>query len=64
MTDERPGFGDRSVAVYASDDLMTRAEKIVHVLGSRGAVGGFAIDVFRVLQEYERADSEEARADG
>ena len=52
------GKDDGSVTVSADDDLMTRAEKIVHVCGFRGAAGGFAVDVFRVLQAYEKADRE------
>ena len=51
---------DGSVMVRAEDDLMTRAEKIVHVLGYRGAIGGFVINVYRVLQAYEKADREKA----
>lgn len=52
---------DGSVTIHASDDLMTRAEKIVHVLGYRGAVGGFVINVYRVLQAYEKADAEASK---
>lgn len=51
---------DGSITVSADDDLMTRAEKIVHVMGMRGAVGGFVINVYRVLQAYEREDREKA----
>ena len=55
MSDE-----DRNtVTVYASDDLMTRAEKIVHIMGYRGATAGFAINIYRLLQAYEKADAEE-----
>ena len=47
--------------VWASDDLMTRAEKIVRVTGNVGAVGGMVINVYRLLQAYQEAD--EAQAD-
>ena len=49
-----------SIMLYAGDDLMTRAEKIVHLLGYRGAVGGFVLEVYRMLQTYERLDREAA----
>lgn len=42
--------GRTTVTVIATDDLMTRAEKIVHFMGFRGATGGYAINVFRLLQ--------------
>lgn len=47
-----------SVILHASDDLMTRAQNIVHILGYRGAVGNFVVDVYRVLQRYEALDRE------
>jgi hypothetical protein len=62
MPDERQHYSDRGVNVYAEDDLMTRAQKIVHLLGFRGATGGFAVDVFRLLQAYEKADREKSAA--
>ena len=52
-----------TVFLRTSDDLMTRAEKIVHVLGYRGAVGGFVINVYRVLQKYEELDRTKAQQD-
>ena len=60
----RQGFDDNGVVAFASDDLMTRAEKIVHLMGYRGAVAGFAVNVFRLLQEYERLDTERQQATG
>lgn len=45
---------------YNTDDLMTRAEKIVYAVGYRGAVGNYVIAVYRVLQAYEKVDSQVA----
>jgi hypothetical protein len=55
---EEPFGEDGSVWVTADDDLMTRAEKIVWSLGYRGATGGFAINVYRVLELYAKYDTE------
>ena len=52
---------DGTVLVRTGDDLMTRAEKIVHVMGYRGAVGDFVLTVYRVLHAYEKADREAAQ---
>ncbi len=60
---ERKHYEEDRVFVYADDDLMTRAEKIVHLMGVRGAVGGYAVNVFRLLQAYEKADQEAKAAD-
>ena len=37
-----------SITLYAEDDNMTRAEKIVRVLGYRGATASFEKEVWRV----------------
>lgn len=58
----REHFKDKGVVADAGDDLMTRAEKIVWLLGFRGATGGHALDVFRLLQAYEKLDREKAVA--
>jgi len=47
---------DNTVAIYVEDDLMTRAENIVWLLGFRGETGGVAVNVFRLLQEYKKLD--------
>lgn len=44
--------------LYAGDDLMTRAQKIVHILGFRGDVGGFILETYRMLQKYEQLDKQ------
>lgn len=50
---------DRSQTLYAADDLMTRAEKLVWMMGWRGSgIGGRIIDVYRFLQVYEKLDRE------
>jgi hypothetical protein len=49
-----------TITLYASDDLMTRAEKIVWMVGYRGAIGGYVLDMYRLLQTYERLDRESA----
>lgn len=61
MSDAREHLTEKGVNVYADDDLMTRAQKIVHLLGFRGATGGHAVDVFRLLQAYEKADRDAAQ---
>jgi hypothetical protein len=43
----------QSIMLYAEDDLVTRAEKIVWILGHRGAVGNFVLEVHRMLKKYE-----------
>ena len=49
------------VMLSAADDLVTRAEKVVAILGYRGAVGGFVLDVYRVLKGYEELDAQAAQ---
>ena len=61
-TDQREHYTDKGVTATANDDLMTRAEKIVWLLGFRGAIGGHAVDVFRLLQAYEKLDRDKAAA--
>jgi hypothetical protein len=46
--------------ISACDDLLTRAENIVWIMGYRGAVGNFVLNVHHLLREYERADQERA----
>ena len=45
------------VELFASDDLITRAEKITKIF-VRGAIGSYIIDVYRILQCYEKLDRE------
>ena len=47
-----------SITLYAEDDNMIRAEKIVRVLGYRGATAGFEKEVWRVLELYSKLDAE------
>lgn len=42
--------------LFASDDLLKRAENIVYFVGYRGAVGGFVLEVYRLLKAYEALD--------
>ena len=49
---------DGSLQVYAEDDLMTRAENIVYMMGQRGAVAEYVISMYRLLQTYEKLDVE------
>ena len=63
MTGTQTGhYTDKGVTATAADDLMTRAEKVVWLLGFRGATGGHAVDVFRLLQAYEKLDRDKAAA--
>ena len=48
-----------TVQINSNDDLMTRAEKIVKIVGYTGAVSGIVIDVYRLLQKYEKLDKEQ-----
>ena len=45
------------INISADDDLMTRAENIVRLFGYRGAVGNFVLDLYRLLQAYEKLDA-------
>lgn len=56
-TRENP-YGDLETLLFADDDLMTRAEKIVWLLGYRGITEHMSVPIFRVLQDYERLDAE------
>jgi hypothetical protein len=59
---------DESPELFASDDLMTRAENIAWLFSrARGGrsyssylydPAGAALDIYRVLQTYERLDAE------
>ena len=49
------------ITVNAKDDLLTRAEKIVRMMGFEGAVGGYVINIYRLLQAYEQADAAEKK---
>jgi hypothetical protein len=51
-----------TIMLNSGDDLMSRAEKIVRVMGFRGAVGGYTLDIYRMLQKYEKLDNDEANA--
>jgi len=46
------------VMLYANDDLVQRAEKIVYLLGYRGAVGNYVFDVYKTLKLYKELDEE------
>ena len=48
----------QKVFLYKKDDLVTRAEKIVDMWGLKGAVGGYVINVYRILQKYTELDKE------
>ncbi len=47
-----------SITLYAEDDNMIRAEKIVRILGYRGATASFEKEVWRVLELYSKLDAE------
>ena len=49
-----------TITLYAKDDLITRAENVVYLLGYRGAVGNYVIEIYRLLQKYEELDKKEA----
>lgn len=57
-TAEKP-YGDNEVMLVATDDLMTRAEKLCWCLGV-GKGWGLEVTAFRILQKYEAMDKERA----
>jgi len=57
-----PKKGERSLTLYAADDLLTRAENIVRFMGYSGEIGGIVLDMYRFLQLYEKLDAEAAGA--
>lgn len=46
-----------TIMLYAKDDLMARAEKIVWVLGYRGYVAGPVLEIYKTLKIYEDLDN-------
>lgn len=46
----------KNIILYASDDLVQRAENIVYLLGYRGAIGGYVLDVHNLLRTYAELD--------
>lgn len=50
--------GTQTIQLSSGDDLVTRAEKIVHVLGFRGSVGDQILLVYNVLKSYKQMDED------
>lgn len=57
-SDITPVDGKPHIKVYADDDLVTRAEKIVWSMNIRGSAGDYIIAVYRILQAYDILDRE------
>jgi hypothetical protein len=45
-----------SVTLYADDDLLTRAEKLVFLMGFTGAVGDHVLTMYKALKMYQELD--------
>jgi hypothetical protein len=48
-----------AVTLYADDDLIARAEKLVYLMGIRGSTGDHVLTIYKALKLYAALDKQE-----
>jgi hypothetical protein len=57
--EENPAPKPNSVTLFADDDLIARAEKLVYLMGIRGSTGDHVLTIYKALKLYAALDKQE-----